>query len=451
MPESLLYDIFISYSRKDESFVHQLTGKLDEWGFSYWIDVSGIESGDVFKNNIVTAIKSSKVILFVSSEASNESPWTVKEINYALHKQKPIIPIRIDKAEYNETLQFDLNVVDYVDCTKSTKIQQGFERLYSALQHHFPNHKRQVAQSDNIPETKSVPFYKKTVIRNICIALACLIALGLGICGIWHATHKQPQQEFQLKINKTGWDEYELKGKVKQLTIDYCTLTDTLVWTEVVEFTQDGRIMKKIKNGEERMYKYYGDTVFINNGDNIEILKYTDFGEIETYASYSKEVAPSPDDFLLNSHYYVEHTYDEKHQIKTQKHYIEGVLRIMKTNYVYNSEGFIVEYEYFLRRNEGIYDETYIQTYEYDANNNIIKEEALKKNRLISLGSSLYTYNNEGYVSSETRIKNYECLYKCHNVYEYDQNGNYTIKITLYEPNTLHRESSKEKRTIIYY
>lgn len=450
MPESLLYDIFISYSRKDESFVHQLTGKLDEWGFSYWIDVSGIESGDVFKNNIVTAIKSSKVVVFVSSKASNESPWTVKEINYALHKQKPIIPIRIDKAEYNETLQFDLNVVDYVDCTKSTKIQQGFERLYSALQHHFPNHKRQVAQSDNTLEIQPAPIAKKTIIRNVCIALVCLIALGLGIWGIWHATHKQ--REFKLKINKTGWDEYELKGKVKQLRTDCYTLTDSLQATEIVDFAPDGRILRKWNNAfgeEESIYTYAGDSVVINNGYKQIIIKYTDFGEMDSYIEYPSFVTPNPGH--LYSKEYNKYSYNEKNQLKKEENYYQNSLYRTRL-YYYNPEGLLVEYKDWVCDRSFIHssDEVYTKRFEYDENQNIIKDTTYD-NKSVCLWSSVYTYNKEGYVSSETQKAEDDDIVRKNFVYEYDQQGNYVSKIYIIESTDQYDESSKEKRTIIYY
>ena len=141
------YDVFISYSRHDEVFVECLTAQLDALGYSYWIDTTGIESGDVFKKNIVKAIKASRVVLFVSSRHSNESTWTTREINYAIHNGKPIIPIRVDGADYNEVLQFDLEILDYVDCTRMSRYAEGFERLGRALLQYFPERAEEATQS----------------------------------------------------------------------------------------------------------------------------------------------------------------------------------------------------------------------------------------------------------------------------------------------------------------
>ena len=54
------HEIFISYSRKDSERVLSVVEKLQERGFTIWIDKDGIESGDAFKSVIVRAIKNSE-------------------------------------------------------------------------------------------------------------------------------------------------------------------------------------------------------------------------------------------------------------------------------------------------------------------------------------------------------------------------------------------------------
>jgi len=194
------YDLFISYSRQDEGFVSQLTKRLDAWGYTYWIDVNGIESGDVFKKNIVKAIKASEVVVFVSSKASNESPWTIKEVNYALHNKKPIIPIRIDETEYNEVLLFDLDVLDYVNCTRASKWEEGFERVSRALQHYFPDHKLPTPAAKSEPvvagiDTKSAQHTKRLSVKALLLGLTYVICMGLISWVVWEALHKRSDSD----------------------------------------------------------------------------------------------------------------------------------------------------------------------------------------------------------------------------------------------------------------
>ena len=177
------YDVFISYSRHDEVFVERLTAQLDALGYSYWIDTTGIESGDVFKKNIVKAIKASRVVLFVSSRHSNESTWTTREINYAIHNGKPIIPIRVDGADYNEVLQFDLEILDYVDCTRMSRYAEGFERLGRALLQYFPERAEEATSS-------SRRWRLSRRMRRVLIVLACVLGIGLCVGGVGYAVYR---------------------------------------------------------------------------------------------------------------------------------------------------------------------------------------------------------------------------------------------------------------------
>ena len=97
------------------------------------MDVDGIESGDEFKRKIVSAIKESKVFLFFSSEASNSSSWTVKEVNVAVLLKKPIIPIKLDNAVYDDSLLFDLAGLDFIECSSDDKVSSGIQKLMRSL------------------------------------------------------------------------------------------------------------------------------------------------------------------------------------------------------------------------------------------------------------------------------------------------------------------------------
>jgi len=120
------YDVFISYSRKDYideetglsiegSPVDRLIRFLDSQKITYWIDKEGIYSGAEFAEKIATAISESKMLVFVSSEASNKSKWTAGEIKEAIDSEKLVIPLRIDNAPYNIRFRLLVNTLDYID------------------------------------------------------------------------------------------------------------------------------------------------------------------------------------------------------------------------------------------------------------------------------------------------------------------------------------------------
>lgn len=129
------YDIFIIYPRKDPELVLDIASKFTEEGYNVWIDRDGIESGDAFKSVIVKAIKKSKIFLFFSSKTANASPWTVKEVNMAVHLKKTIVPVKLDDTEYDDSLLFDLVGLDYVSYYENPS--QGLRELLRSLKKHL--------------------------------------------------------------------------------------------------------------------------------------------------------------------------------------------------------------------------------------------------------------------------------------------------------------------------
>ncbi len=124
-------DIFISYSRKDSSVAKAICAVLNEANVSYWINVDGIYSGENYKDSIVKAIKSSKIVLFLSSENSNKSSHVAKEIGIADKYNKVIIPVRLDMSAYNPKMDYDLSGIDAIDFTNTD--DKSSRKLHAAI------------------------------------------------------------------------------------------------------------------------------------------------------------------------------------------------------------------------------------------------------------------------------------------------------------------------------
>ena len=108
-------DVFISYSRKDQERASAICELLNRNGISYWIDKEGKYSGSNFKGVIVEQIKKSSIVLFLSSQNSNQSSNVIKEIGISVHYQKPIIPIKLDTYSYDVNIEYDLCNIDYIE------------------------------------------------------------------------------------------------------------------------------------------------------------------------------------------------------------------------------------------------------------------------------------------------------------------------------------------------
>ena len=68
--------IFISYSRKDILKVRAIKLELEQnTNVRYWMDLDGIESGEQFKQVIISAINRSDTVLFMLSDSSMHSDF----------------------------------------------------------------------------------------------------------------------------------------------------------------------------------------------------------------------------------------------------------------------------------------------------------------------------------------------------------------------------------------
>ena len=85
--------VFISYSRKDRSFVEQLASDLKKARLTVWYDLSGLEGGVRWRIEIEKAIHASQYVLVVLSPDSVVSEWVEREYLFSSTHGKKIIPL----------------------------------------------------------------------------------------------------------------------------------------------------------------------------------------------------------------------------------------------------------------------------------------------------------------------------------------------------------------------
>lgn len=138
------YDIFISYSRKDylmddgktpapDKIVSKILKVLDAHSISYWIDKEGMYSSVQFAAVIEEQIASARCFLFVSTQASNASKYTLGEVFTAVEYEKPIIPFRADDSPFGKGIGFHLRPLDHIEYFKTG--EEAFDKLVSSVNH----------------------------------------------------------------------------------------------------------------------------------------------------------------------------------------------------------------------------------------------------------------------------------------------------------------------------
>ena len=124
--------IFISYSRKDQAKVLNLVDQIEKSiGIKCWIDIEGVESGDLFADNIMAAIQNANVVLMMISANSERSECVRKEYAYSKKLKKKIVPIVLEGEQLLGWFDFELGLTDYIVSSNDEHMQKLMRNLKS--------------------------------------------------------------------------------------------------------------------------------------------------------------------------------------------------------------------------------------------------------------------------------------------------------------------------------
>jgi len=136
MPEETYqYDVFISYSHKDEPWaVETLLPALEDAGLKACIDFRDFTPGKPSRHNMRDACKDSAHTLLVMTPAWMASEWAAfEELLSFLHdpagKHQRTIPILLEKCDIPE----DINIFTYIDFQRADRLVIAWKQLFTAL------------------------------------------------------------------------------------------------------------------------------------------------------------------------------------------------------------------------------------------------------------------------------------------------------------------------------
>ncbi len=108
-------DLFVSHSSDDAEAARALRTVLEDAGYTCWMAPDDIVGTETWTEQILGAIADSKAMLVLVSTASNKSPHVSREVNLALGKGRPVLPIRIEDVAPGGSLEYLLSLVQRVD------------------------------------------------------------------------------------------------------------------------------------------------------------------------------------------------------------------------------------------------------------------------------------------------------------------------------------------------
>jgi tetratricopeptide (TPR) repeat protein len=128
----MAFDTFISYSESDKSVADAACAALESAGVGCWIAPRDVLPGSPWAAAIVHAIENCRVMVLVFSARANISNQILREVEAAVRKGKPVIPLRIENVEPNESMEHFLHSIHWLDAL-TPPLEGHFRRLADAV------------------------------------------------------------------------------------------------------------------------------------------------------------------------------------------------------------------------------------------------------------------------------------------------------------------------------
>ncbi len=127
------FDVFISYSSKDKQVADAACARLEAMGIRCWIAPRDILPGSEYGSAILEALHQSRAVVLIFSSRANESTQVRREIERAVAKGIPIVPLRIENIAPTHSLEYFIGTVHWLDAL-TQPLDQHLLRLGHAIQ-----------------------------------------------------------------------------------------------------------------------------------------------------------------------------------------------------------------------------------------------------------------------------------------------------------------------------
>ena len=132
----MAHDVFISYSSQDKPAADATCAVLERNGVRCWIAPRDILPGMSWGSSIIDAINSAHVMVLLFSDHANRSPQVEREIERAVNRSIPIIPMRIENVLPTKSLEYFISTPHWLDAF-TPPLEQHLERLTEIVRYNL--------------------------------------------------------------------------------------------------------------------------------------------------------------------------------------------------------------------------------------------------------------------------------------------------------------------------
>jgi len=106
---------FVCHAARDAGTAQRVVAVLEAAGVACWIAPRDIEPGESWSSAIVDGLEAAPAVVLVFSAATNDSPHVTRELETAVHRRIPIVPVRLEPVEPSSDLRYFIGTSQWLD------------------------------------------------------------------------------------------------------------------------------------------------------------------------------------------------------------------------------------------------------------------------------------------------------------------------------------------------
>lgn len=182
--------IFISHSSVDVEIAGRLCNYLEVNGQKCFLAPRDIRMGKEYAEEIINGIENSDAMILLMSNAANQSPHVLREIERAVSKGVPIFVYKLEEVELSKSLEYFLMTHQWLD----VKREGDFSEVLLAIRHMESAGEKSAKENtpcraaiqdratlERMLQEKPVKRSGKCKVWMVVAALCVLVLAGIGI------------------------------------------------------------------------------------------------------------------------------------------------------------------------------------------------------------------------------------------------------------------------------
>ena len=188
--------VFISYATADRKEALSVCKAIERRGAKCWISTRDVPPGENYQEAIVRALRSSRAMVLVFSDAANNSDEIKKELSLASRYHVPVMALRIEDVEPSDAFAYELSTRQWIDAFS------GWDRSIDSLVHRLGELSGSPAPSAT-PASHAAARARPN--QRLALIVGAAVVLLAAIGTVWWLFRPAPATAHSMMVRLTGF------------------------------------------------------------------------------------------------------------------------------------------------------------------------------------------------------------------------------------------------------